>query len=609
MSILTILGINDSHDASACLVVNGKLVAAVAEERLQRIKGMSGFPKNAIDTCLRMGGIKKSEVDYVVFGSQHVSPTNLHNYYPSISIWDHIKVEEEYWYPIIYEGKEPRINEILPNFKMKGDSFYPLEQIPFAENRELSKSDLASIDDMRKQFAADWFGVSPDNVIFVDHHKAHAHYAYFCSPKRHDNRPILTLTSDGGGDDAYESIRIFDESGELVLHQDKTNLIANIYSYITLFLGMRPNEHEYKVMGLSAYTPEYLKKEPREIFLDALSVDKFKFTRNPKVTDLYTFFCNRLKGYRFDAISGGIQDFVEIRMMEWVRNAVSETGIKDIAYSGGLALNIKANQKIWEMDCVDSLFVPPGAGDESLSIGAAYAFLDDINFNNKPKRTMWPEFNAFCLGTSSTPEKIKRFKHHVNVERVYSHNKIATPQDVAQIISEGHICAVFLSNMEFGPRALGCRSIIADPSKKESVSKINKTIKMRDFWMPFTPSILDRRLRDYVHNPKGLDCSYMTVAFDTTELGKKDLIAAIHPSDFTVRPQSVTEKNSPEYFKIITEFEKISGIGAVLNTSLNIHGKPIVMDPEHIAEEILSSEAAELNYIYVDGNLFSKLKN
>ena len=133
------------------------------------------------------------------------------------------------------------------------------------------------------------------------------------------------------------SIRIFDESGELVLHQDKTNLIANIYSYITLSLGMRPNEHEYKVMGLSAYTPEYLKKEPREIFLDALSMEgQFKFLRNPKVTDLYSYFCNRLKGYRFDAISaGGIQDFVEIRMMEWVRNAVSETGIKeDIAYSG-----------------------------------------------------------------------------------------------------------------------------------------------------------------------------------------------------------------------------------------------------------------------------------
>ena len=607
MTSLKIIGINDSHDASACLVIDGKLIAAVGEERLQRIKGMSGFPKNAIDACLKLGGIKKSEVDYVVFGSKHVSPTNLHNYYPSLSIWDHIKVEEEYWSPIIYEGRTPKLNEVLPHFKMKGKSYYPLEQIPFAENRELSESELASIDDMRKQFTADWFGISLDKVIFVDHHKAHAHYAFFSSPYRNDNRPVITLTSDGGGDDAYESVRIFDENGEVVLHQGKTNLIANIYSYITLSLGMRPNEHEYKVMGLSAYTPEYLKKECRDIFLESLSVDKFNFIRDPKVTDLYAYFRDRLKGYRFDAISGGLQDFVEIRMTEWVRNAVSETGIQDIAYSGGLALNIKANQKIWEMDCVDSLFVPPGAGDESLSIGATYAFMDEIHFNKKSKRKIWPKFNAFSLGTDSTTEKIKRFKHHLNVERVYCHNDTATPLDVAQIISEGNICAVYLDNMEFGPRALGNRSIIADPSKKESVAKINQTIKMRDFWMPFTPSILDYRLHDYVHNPKALDCSYMTLAFDTTDLGKKDLIAAIHPSDFTVRPQSVTKINSPEYFEIIREFEKISGIGAVLNTSLNIHGKPIVMDPEHIAEEILSSEAAELNFIYINGNLFSKI--
>lgn len=160
--------------------------------------------------------------------------------------------------------------------------------------------------------------------------------------------------------------------------------------------------------------------------------------------------------------------------------------------------------------------------------------------------------------------------------------------------------------MEFGPRALGHRSIIGDPSKPESVKKINEAIKMRDFWMPFTPSVLSEKIHKYVIQPKDVSDAYMTVSFDTTELGKKHLAAAIHPYDQTARPQRVEKSVSPEYHAIIKAFEKRTGIGAVLNTSLNIHGKPIVRKPIDIAEEILSNADVRLDNIFVDGVLFSK---
>ena len=161
-------------------------------------------------------------------------------------------------------------------------------------------------------------------------------------------------------------------------------------------------------------------------------------------------------------------------------------------------------------------------------------------------------------------------------------------------------------SMEFGPRALGHRSIIADPRNYDIVRKINEAIKNRDFWMPFAPSILFERVSDYLINPKGLSAPYMTITFKVTDLGRKELPAAIHPYDFTTRPQMVTKEANGRYYDIIKAFEKLTGVGAVLNTSFNIHGKPIVFKPIDVVNEILTDETVVMKYILFDTILLSR---
>jgi carbamoyltransferase len=602
---LILIGINDSHDASACVVVDGKLVCAVSEERPQRVKNQGGFPKNALEQVFTISGIRKGDVDYVCVGNMHVSCENLHNFTPTSTVHDHYEMQEKYWLPSIYEGKEPKLAEVLPNFKSKGTLYYPMDKIPFACNRELDPNIYQRMAALRKTFIAEWFGIPEEKVVFFDHHQCHAYYAYYSNSKRTPGKDFLVLTADGGGDGAYESVNTFVQNKFRCLHKGHENLVAKIYSAVTLMLGMKPHEHEYKVMGLSAYTKEYHKKGPRKVFLDALQVDGIKFKRNPEMKDYFKYFQDRLKGYRFDGVAGGVQDFAEIIMVQWVKNCIEETGIHDVIMAGGVGLNIKVNKRLMELPEVHSLFVPPGAGDESLSAGACYALLDQLDMLAEGKVHIPPLSNAY-LGNKATEEEIQELLTHPKIQEEYSVKPHSTPEDVAELLTRGEIVALFVGNMEFGPRALGHRSLICDPSKPDMVRKINDAIKIRDFWMPFTPSILSERINDYILNPKDSNCSYMTLGFDSTELGRKHIPAAIHPYDRTVRPQRVEQHVSPVYYAIIKAFEQKTGVGAVLNTSLNIHGKPIVMKPIHIATELLSNELVELDNIYVDGFLLQK---
>ncbi len=169
-----IVGINDSHDASAAVIIGGRLVCAMSEERFQRIKSMGGFPKNAIEACLAVAGISKSDVDYVAIGSTSVSPDNMHNIVPTLTIRDLYKIEEEYWQPVIYENKKRRLKDVFPDYKPKGILYYPLDTVPFAFSRELSKETVAHISSVRQHYVAKYFGLPTDKVRSIDHHTADA---------------------------------------------------------------------------------------------------------------------------------------------------------------------------------------------------------------------------------------------------------------------------------------------------------------------------------------------------------------------------------------------------------------------------------------------------
>jgi carbamoyltransferase len=195
------------------------------------------------------------------------------------------------------------------------------------------------------------------------------------------------------------------------------------------------------------------------------------------------------------------------------------------------------------------------------------------------------------------------------VKKNYISIKDPNQKKTARLIASGEIIAFCVGKMEFGSRALGARSFVCDPSNLIAKKKLNDLIKKRDFWMPFTPSILKESYSKYIINPKKISSDFMTIAFDTTPLGKKHLKAAIHPEDFTSRPQIVDKKINPKYHNLIKEFKKISGVGAVLNTSLNVHEKPIISKPIDIINEFLSSRANFLNYIYVDDSLYCLKKS
>ncbi len=266
-------------------------------------------------------------------------------------------------------------------------------------------------------------------------------------------------------------------------------------------------------------------------------------------------------------------------------------------------MNVKANQKIYEMPNVKKLFVMPSCGDESIAIGGCfygykyYCEKNNLSFKPIPIRDLY-------LGPVYTDEYIEKVIKKERLDKKCEIKKVvAIEKEVANLLAKGEIIARFVGRSEWGARALGNRSIIANPSNKESIRVLNQLIKDRDFWMPFTPSILDSDENKYIINSKHMESPYMVITFNSTEKAKRDLTAAIHPYDFTIRPQIVYESWNPSYYKLINEFKKITGIGAVLNTSFNLHGEPNVLSPENAIRTFKNSG---LQYMAIGEYLIKK---
>ena len=600
---MIILGINDSHDASACIVKDGKILHCVSEERIERIKSIGGFPHRAIEECLQSTGIRKKEIDQVAIATNNIVPNNLYNTSNTFSIADHRKKHEEYFKKIIYENKKIRLQDVFPDYKPVGDIAYPINKIPFSTSSEIDDNVRNDIKEMRLEFTSTFLGISKSQIHFYNHHRCHALYAYYINSNRKDN--MVIVTSDAGGDGSYTSISVADANEIKCIHKSHTSLIGKIYTAITLLLGMRPNEHEYKVMGLAPYASKYQKEGPLKVFEKSLKVSGLNFEKDKEMKDFFFYYEERLKNYRFDGIAGALQEFVENLLTKWFEQIYQKTNIKDFVYSGGVANNVKANKVLLEQHFIDSLFVPVGPGDESLSVGAAYAAIYDNTNKILADKIIEPKNNAYW-GADVDSRLHDRFNNTKYIKDNFEIVRNSTLKDVATIIAKGEVVALLYGNMEFGARALGHRSLVADPSSVNSVRKINDLIKKRDFWMPFTPSILDENFDNYVVDHKKSSQAFMTVTYDTTALGRTHLAGAIHPYDYTVRPQRVTKETCSTYHGIISEFKKLTGVGALLNTSLNIHGKPIVSQPTDLLAEILY-EGIPLNYLYIQGALYKRI--
>lgn len=577
--------------SGAALYDDGKIVAAVSEERFTREKNDSSFPQNSINWIFESTNTKSDNLDYVTVVSNDVGIDYIILSKHKWNIEDYLFENNNYWKPRLLNNDYSQ-NLIFDVMKHKINcNQYP--EVYWKE--KMHTKDFTLFQQESYLIIAEFLGISPEKIKKIEHHKSHALYSYYSSGFQ--NKKVLAFTADGWGDGKNATISIIDENGHYTLLQQSSNCnIARVYRYMTLLLGMKPSEHEFKVMGLAPYGRQAYAQKALDILRETLYIDGLEFKSKVTPTDSYYWFKERFEGIRFDNLAWALQKWTEELLCKWVENSIEQYKIHDIVFSGGVSMNVKAMGEVAKLNCVSNIFVGGSAGDESHVISTPYCFVNEMKLHH----TIQP-LNNLYLGCEYT--KNEEFQAIQNVsanEFIIIENY--ENKEVAQLLYNGKIIARSVDKMEFGQRALGNRSILADPSQCEIKDKINSAIKNRDFWMPFAPIILDKYAHKYIHNPKNISAPYMTVTFDTTEVGYKSMQAACHPSDKTCRAQILKFNQNPKLYNLLEEFEKLSGRGALMNTSFNLHGYPIVTSPQDAIYVFQNSDLDALilnNYLLI----------
>lgn len=568
---MLILGIHDGHNCGATLARNGTVIASISEERLTRFKNEVGFPEESIIEILRITGIEAGELDEVAYASNFMhSPNHLKELGP----WYRLGIADQ------------RKHEISPN---------DYQKFVFDQRRE-----------KRILQACDLLGCSREKVVFVEHHEAHLAAAYYSAHNYVPGKPLLGITCDGSGDGVAATVNVcrgnvLDRIAETPRHAS----LGKIYSRVTMMMGMKPWEHEYKLMGMAPYCDPALSDQAAEPLRALLRIrdDGLGFQQ---VSELSTNYCYEylrecFERVRFDTICGAVQLFTEEMLIGLLKGAIAHTGIHDVCLSGGVFMNVKANMLLAGLPEVRSIYVMPSCADESLSIGACMARYYATSGDEDHAQSV---FDNLYFGGDYDYENEKRA---INDLLPGTGVTIRTPDDIdleiAELLAEGDVVARCRGRMEWGARALGNRSILARADDYRTVSKINDMIKMRDFWMPFAPVIKAESASRYIDDPKGLRPCFMTYAFESKPGTYNELIAGSHPKDRTLRPQVIHKEANPGYHKIIDRFEELTGMGVILNTSFNLHGHPICADAADGIDVFLRSG---LDHLALNNHLLSK---
>lgn len=366
---------------------------------------------------------------------------------------------------------------------------------------------------------------------------------------------------------------------------------------------MKALEHEFKVMGLAPYAKRQYFEEILVRLKILLRINKHgRWESRPALSDLASELERLFRYQRFDNISGAIQQLTEDLIIEWVRYWVKKTDCHDIAVAGGVFMNVKACQKLAELPEVNRIIVMPSSGDESCALGAAAWGAAEFDGGHPLK-----PFEHLYLGRSYSDEEVTAT---LEKTRAFERYAITRPENinraVGELLAENKVVARCSGRMEFGARALGNRSILADARHGGNVKVINEAIKCRDFWMPFAPAILAEDFSRYVRNPKSISADFMCITFDSTPEAQVDLCAAVHPMDKTLRPQRVRPQFNPEFHEIISTFKARTGVGGCLNTSFNLHGEPVVCSPE---DAISTVDRSGLEYLAIGPFLLTKTRS
>lgn len=620
----SILGISAFyHDSAACLVVDGEIVAAAQEERFTRVKHDHRFPLEASKFCLREAGISATDLDYVGFYDKPLlkfdrlletyldyAPSGFSSFLKALPLW----MREKLWMPDLIRT-------------------------------ELAKTD--GEDDERKAKKAakkfEW------KLLFGDHHESHAASAFYPSP--FEEAAILTI--DGVGEWATSSLGI-GKGNEITLIKELRfpDSLGLLYSAFTYYTGFRVNSGEYKVMGLAPYgEPKYvsiIKDKLLEVHDDGsikMNHEYFSYSHGLRMT-------NRA----FDKLFGGpprkpeskitqremdlarsIQVITEEVMLKMTKFAHRETGMKRLCMAGGVALNCVANGRVLREVPFEDIWIQPAAGDAGGALGIAMAiwhrYLGKLRVSAEAagawRSSKTPQTNGLLpyadamkgsyLGPRNSEAEIESFLQ----ARGLKYKKIARPElpyAIADILADGKIVGLHQGRMEFGPRALGGRSIIGDPRSSEMQSAMNLKIKYRESFRPFAPSVLRENVSEWFE--LSADSPYMLLVADvagekrrnmTTEEQalwgieklnvKRSEIPAVTHVDYSARIQTVRRDTNPLYWEIIDAFGKKTGCPVIVNTSFNVRGEPIVCSPEDSYRCFMRTE---MDYLVLENYILDK---
>jgi len=567
---MRILGIYDGHNASAALLENGKVTFAVQEERLTNEKNFFGFPEKAIGLTLNAKRLKPADIDYIALCSRYMTAPMARE-----KVRKHFSWQGTPLAVLVNKVSRLRFFQKLREERNLKIRFAILKKLSFPKNK----------------------------IKIINHHLSHAAAAYYGLRESIDKK-YLVLTLDGGGDWLCGTVNIA-EGGtiEKIVEVPYVHSLGNLYARTTYMMGFTPWEHEYKLMGMAPYANSKYARRVAEIYEKYLDLDpqnnlSFKKKIFESTNHILPRLERDLKRQRFDNITGGLQLFTEELLVKWVRACIEKTGIYDLLLSGGVFMNIKANKVIAEMPEVNSVAAFPSCGDESNALGAAWFLHHQITKNaGEP-------LSDYYLGPEYLDEEIKKSLDEEAKEKYFTFKEVTEPNKIiAKLLATGKIVARASGRLEFGARALGNRSILADPKNQKVVSIINDLIKSRDFWMPFAPIVSKKNASRYFVNQKNLFSPYMMMGFDTTE-DREDFVAAIHPSDKSARPQILELGQNPDVEEILDEFEKLTGRAILLNTSFNLHGYPVVLGPK---EALWTFKRSGLEYLVMGNYLVRKI--
>ena len=593
--MVSILGISAFyHDSAACILLDGKIIAAAQEERFTRKKHDRNYPHNAIEFVLKYANLKLSEVDQIVFFEK----------------------------PFL---KFERLLETYVAFAPKGFISFA-KAMPIWIKEKLFQKNLL----FNKLKNHDQNYISDENIFFSDHHLSHAASAFFPSPFDE----AVVLTADGVGEWATTTVAVGKNKNlEIKKEIHFPHSLGLLYSAFTYFTGFKVNSGEYKLMGLAPYgNPIYVDKIKQLVDLKEdgtfrLDQKYFNYATGLTMTskrfeDLFKQKCRdpekeMITQFHMD-VAASVQKVTEEIMIKLAKSIRKEFGIKNLCLAGGVALNCVANGKILKEKIFDKIWIQPAAGDAGGSLGAALA-LWHVDQGNKRTVNLNDDMKGSYLGTEFNQDEIEKELESVgaNFETLKYDELI---DRTAEFLSKEKVIGWFQGRMEFGPRALGGRSILGDPRSDKMQKNLNLKVKYRESFRPFAPSILREDLSEWF--AMNVDSPYMLLVaninsnkriemtdeqkklFGIDKLNiKRSEIPAVTHVDYSARVQTVTKNTNNRYYDLISKFKEKTGCPVIVNTSFNVRGEPIVNTPTDAFNCFMGTE---LDYLVIGNCILDK---